>query len=97
MLNNKGYTIERLIHGKERHYNDVAQWDWQSTLTYFGAKPGQSKSYSVRTSEELTQVLGKDVPANKEKVQLIEIHLDPLDGPRPLRLQAELSSKANAD
>ena len=26
VLNNKGYTIERFLHGKERHYNDIVNW-----------------------------------------------------------------------
>jgi pyruvate decarboxylase len=26
VLNNRGYTIERHLHGKERHYNDVVNW-----------------------------------------------------------------------
>jgi pyruvate decarboxylase len=97
MLNNNGYTIEREIHGPNRHYNDVPQWDWQSTLTYFGAKEGQSKSYSVKTPDELSQVLGKDVPANSDKVQFVEIFLDQDDVPRGLKLQAALSAKANSD
>jgi TPP-dependent 2-oxoacid decarboxylase len=26
VLNNKGYTIERYIHGKDRKYNDIVNW-----------------------------------------------------------------------
>lgn len=26
VLNNKGYTIERYLHGKTRKYNDVVNW-----------------------------------------------------------------------
>jgi pyruvate decarboxylase len=26
VLNNNGYTIERLLHGKQRHYNDIVNW-----------------------------------------------------------------------
>jgi pyruvate decarboxylase len=26
VLNNGGYTVERLLHGKERHYNDIVNW-----------------------------------------------------------------------
>ena len=26
MLNNKGYTIERYLHGKTRKYNDIVNW-----------------------------------------------------------------------
>jgi pyruvate decarboxylase len=30
VLNNKGYTIERYIHGEFRKYNDVVNWCVQS-------------------------------------------------------------------
>ena len=26
MLNNKGYTIERYLHGEKRKYNDITNW-----------------------------------------------------------------------
>ena len=26
VLNNKGYTIERYLHGKYRKYNDIVNW-----------------------------------------------------------------------
>jgi pyruvate decarboxylase len=26
VLNNNGYTIERLLHGRERHYNEIVNW-----------------------------------------------------------------------
>jgi pyruvate decarboxylase len=26
VLNNKGYTIERYLHGEKRKYNDVTNW-----------------------------------------------------------------------
>ena len=26
VLNNKGYTIERHLHGRDRHYNDIVNW-----------------------------------------------------------------------
>jgi pyruvate decarboxylase len=29
VLNNKGYTIERYLHGKTRKYNDVVNWSVQ--------------------------------------------------------------------
>jgi pyruvate decarboxylase len=75
----------------------VPAFDWPHTLTYLGAKDGESQSYSVRTGEELSDVLGKQVPANEGKVQLVEIHLAPDDAPRALKMQAGLSARANAE
>jgi pyruvate decarboxylase len=37
IINNDGYTIERIIHGLKREYNDIQQWQYCKTLEYFGA------------------------------------------------------------
>ena len=37
IINNDGYTIERMIHGLERKYNDIHPWQYCKTLEYFGA------------------------------------------------------------
>jgi hypothetical protein len=26
VLNNRGYTVQRHLHSKERHYNDIVNW-----------------------------------------------------------------------
>ncbi len=33
VLNNRGYSIERYIHGKHRKYNDVADWKYTDILS----------------------------------------------------------------
>jgi len=34
LLNNKGYTVERVGHGENRKYNDIANW-YSTYLLYF--------------------------------------------------------------
>ena len=41
IINNDGYTIERLIHGLTRKYNDIQQWQYCKTLEFFGAAKGK--------------------------------------------------------
>ncbi len=36
VVNNDGYTIERMIHGKTAPYNDIAQWSWADIPTALG-------------------------------------------------------------
>lgn len=48
LLNNDGYTIERLIHGMRAHYNDVHPWRYLQSASYFGA-PESDESYPVTT------------------------------------------------
>ena len=30
VINNDGYTVERLIHGMEETYNDIRMWDYKA-------------------------------------------------------------------
>jgi len=58
LLNNDGYTIERFIHGKERKYNDISNWDWTGLLKPLGDPDGKrTRSYRVKTPDELSRVL----------------------------------------
>jgi pyruvate decarboxylase len=95
VLNNRGYTIERWLHGKHRKYNDVANWKYTSLLDVFSNSPGKTKSYSVSTKEELDKLLLDPEFADTQKMQLVEVHMDQLDAPIGLINQAELSIAAN--
>lgn len=108
MINNKGFGIERQIHGlrsfretfsfpphsrilgKEASYNDVPAWDWQNLLTTLGAKPGSSQSYSIFTPRQLQDLLKEETFQSAKKLQLVEVHMQPLDAPRALLIQAAL-------
>jgi len=50
---NEGYTIERLIHGMDAEYNDIQQWKFKDLLPVFGADPKNSKTFQVRTKQEV--------------------------------------------
>jgi len=95
VLNNRGYTIERYIHGKHRKYNNVSNWQWTSLLDTLSEKPGTTKSYSVSTKTELDKLLLDPEFANTEKMQLVEVHMRQLDAPIVLERQTELSTLTN--
>jgi pyruvate decarboxylase len=57
LLNNDGYTIERLIHGMEAPYNKVPIWDYGALFKAFGPAYNP-KYYLVKTSSELEELLG---------------------------------------
>jgi pyruvate decarboxylase len=48
VLNNNGYTVERIIHGFDESYNDVQPWRNLEAPNYFGA-PKSDPTYPVRT------------------------------------------------
>ena len=36
VINNDGYTVERMIHGMKEPYNDIRMWDYKSLPSVFG-------------------------------------------------------------
>lgn len=91
VLNNDGYVIERLIHGKERVYNDISSWKWQKLLELFNANgQNQTKSWLANTRGELEEILNNAEFKKADRIQLLEVKMDRLDAPRALQLQAEL-------
>jgi TPP-dependent 2-oxoacid decarboxylase len=86
LINNDGYTVERVIH--EGPYNDIQPWHYHRLPAVFG----DSWSCEVRTEAELETALSQAL-ANKDKLSLIEVHLDRLDCCQGLvRLGKALSS-----
>lgn len=55
-----------------------------------GAKEGQYKSYSIETAGQLEELLADETFNAAKVIQLVEVHMDKLDAPRALRLQAAL-------
>ncbi|KAI0304508.1 pyruvate decarboxylase [Multifurca ochricompacta] len=85
ILNNRGYTIERHLHGMDRKYNDVVNWKWTQLLD----------SYTVHTKSELDALLKDESFANATGIQLVEVVMDKYDAPVPLLRQTELSGQTN--
>ncbi|KAJ4149070.1 hypothetical protein NW754_000506 [Fusarium falciforme] len=89
VLNNSGYTIERLIHGPNESYNDIQPWRILEAPSYFGA-PKNDPSYPVRTF--LAQNWGQlrdalENPGLKEGkgLNIVEVKMEMDDAPKTLR------------
>ncbi|KAI0004613.1 pyruvate decarboxylase [Russula compacta] len=97
VLNNRGYTIERHLHGRDRHYNDIVNWKWTQLLDVLAPEDllPKPKSYTVRTKRELDELLEDASFASASGIQLVEVAMDKFDAPLPLLRQAELSGKTN--
>ncbi|KAG2145865.1 thiamine diphosphate-binding protein [Suillus clintonianus] len=97
VLNNKGYNIERHLHGLNRKYNDIVDWKWTSLLTTLGDIDGKmSNSYTVRSKSELNKLLDDNEFASAQKIQLVEVIMDKYDTPRALQASADLTAKIAA-
>ncbi|WP_347986441.1 thiamine pyrophosphate-binding protein [Methylomonas sp. AM2-LC] len=77
LLNNEGYTIERVI--SDHAYNDLQPWKYHKLVEVFGGGLG----IDVRTEGELEAALAKATAA--DELVFIEIHTDRLDCPESLR------------
>jgi TPP-dependent 2-oxoacid decarboxylase len=87
LINNDGYTIERVI--CDRPYNDIQPWHYHKLVDVFGGGVG----LEVRTEGELEDALGKAVTT--DGLVFIEIHTGRLDCPESLRSAGRSMAKAN--
>src|SRR5262249_28594504 len=53
---NRGYTVERAVLGKDAKYNDVADWKYSELPNVF-SRDKKADTYVVTTSNELQRVL----------------------------------------
>jgi len=75
VLNNRGYTAERLIH--DGPFNDIQDWQYHRLPEAFGGVSGEE----VRTEGDLEAALERAATHNGPGPLMIEVHLDPLDVP----------------
>ncbi|KAF2484230.1 pyruvate decarboxylase isoenzyme [Neohortaea acidophila] len=83
LINNAGYTIERVIHGAECSYNDIVPFNYEHMLPFFNMPPAQAKKcfHKAHTKAELDAILALDRVQNPTSVQVVEIVMDRLDVP----------------
>jgi indolepyruvate decarboxylase len=79
LINNRGYTIERAILGKDARYNDVANWRYADLPSVF-CRESTAECYTVATEEELERVL----TAHHKGLVFVEALMDKDDSPETL-------------
>ncbi len=87
LLNNDGYTIERVI--TDHHYNDIQPWHYHKLVDVFGGGLG----LDVHTEGELEDALSKADKA--DGLIFIEIHTGRFDCPESLRSAGRSMAKIN--
>ncbi|KAI1421209.1 thiamine diphosphate-binding protein [Xylaria sp. FL1777] len=95
LINNDGYTIERVIHGLKQGYNDVAAWRYLQAPAFFGAKE-DTFTAKVRTLGELRELLNTEQFTKSEGFKMVEVIMDREDvpqGPLAWLLQRQLSAE----
>lgn len=80
VINNSGYTIERILCDDINYkYNDIAQWNYSLLPKVF---KGECFSAQVKTNKELDKVLIDIEQENKTKMCYIELFTDTLNLPK---------------
>jgi indolepyruvate decarboxylase len=82
LINNDGYTIERLILGEKSSYNDIQPWKYSSLCSTFAAGV-VFDSRCVSSVEELEVAL--EAAATADSCSFIEVIMDRMDAPNSLR------------
>ncbi|CAH6722373.1 pyruvate decarboxylase [[Candida] jaroonii] len=95
VLNNDGYTIERLIHGENASYNDIQPWDNLALLPLFNAK--NYETVRISNIGEAEDLFTSKAFATNDKIRMVEVMLPRMDASSNLVLQAQYSAQTNAE
>ena len=88
LINNNGYTIEKVIHGRTRKYNDINMWQYSKLPEVLTTNPDLALSFMVSTEQELFDALLR-CDANPDKLALIEVKMGEFDVPWVLDVIAQ--------
>jgi pyruvate decarboxylase len=100
VINNDGYTIERLIHGSHASYNWVQPWNYTEAASFFGG-PQTDPDYPIfsnRVSKwcELQEVLGTPQMQSGKGFNLVEIIMEAQDSPEVLSTFIDVAKRTAA-
>ncbi|KAF2634889.1 pyruvate decarboxylase [Massarina eburnea CBS 473.64] len=91
LVNNEGYTIERLIWGAREAYNDIVPTNYAHLLPLFRHPSPETSYHFAKTKTELDAVLAKPEVKDPQHLQLVEIVVPKLD--TSWRLASTLASR----
>lgn len=80
LLNNSGYTVERIIKGETRSYNDIKNWNWSKVFDFFNCSDSADtviNNYKLETPQDVSLTL-KNMP---DTLVFNEVILDKMDCP----------------
>lgn len=79
LINNDGYTVERLIHGEKEIYNDIQMWDYTALPAVFGGKD-HVMTQKAATANELKKAMDV-INDHQDKMHFVEVVMDVMDAP----------------
>jgi pyruvate decarboxylase len=101
LLNNDGYTMEKLIHGPDRAYNNIQMWRYHKSFEYFGNGLEQNRGQAVtgfagqvKTQEEFEKIM-PEVVKETNKIHFVELIMPVMDAPKSLVVTIEGTREYN--
>lgn len=79
VINNAGYTIERLIWGAKQPYNDIVPTDYAHLLPLYHHPAPETAYHRVATKAQLTECLAREDVQRPKGVVLVELVVEKLD------------------
>ena len=84
LINNDGYTYERMIHGAEEDYNDIARWNYLLAPEMMGAsRKGEGdykvETYDVGTWGDLMPILESASFGDGKGLKIVNVRMDLMD------------------
>jgi alpha-keto-acid decarboxylase len=89
VVNNDGYTVERMIHGKDEPYNDIVSWSWADIPNALGVT--NHLTFRAETYGELDDAFAA-AAEHRDRMVLIEAIVPRLDVPDLLNELAQPTS-----
>ena len=89
VVNNDGYTVERMIHGKDQPYNDIVSWSWADIPKALGVT--NHLTFRAQTYGELDDAFVAAAD-HRDRMVLIEAIVPRLDVPDLLNELAQPTS-----
>ncbi|MCX3068217.1 alpha-keto acid decarboxylase family protein [Cetobacterium somerae] len=94
VINNDGYTVEKLIHGAHRQYNNINMWRYKDIPQTLNLDPEVYTSYSIKSETEFYDAL--NASKNTDKLVFMELHLNADDAPDLLIKLGQLFKEEDA-
>lgn len=81
LLNNSGYTVERIIKGETREYNDIKPWNWSKVFEFFEFGDEKKSNVKIVSDEQQLTKAFASTDLNPSQLRFHEVILDKMDCP----------------
>jgi len=73
VINNAGYTIERVIHGARQSYNDIVPFDYKHMLPFFNMPESEARQnfHRAENKAELEEIFELERVREPKTVQVV--------------------------